>query len=71
MPVIDVLFSQMALTVYALDVLKSTGLGATASAVKSVPPGGSEDTLIEESMVLRSQPMDSIAVARMGRAINV
>jgi hypothetical protein len=44
MPAIDVLFSQMALTVYALNGRKSMGLGATASIAKSVPSGGSEDT---------------------------
>jgi hypothetical protein len=42
-PAIDVLISQMALTVYALNGRKSMGL-ATASVAKSVPSGGCEDT---------------------------
>jgi hypothetical protein len=44
MPAIAALFPQMALTMYALNVRKSMGLGATAYVAKSVPSGASEDT---------------------------
>ena len=72
MPDIDALFSQMTLTVYALHGRPSMGLGAAAAAsiAESVASGGSEVTLVE-SMIPRSQLMDSVAVARIGCAIIV
>jgi hypothetical protein len=65
MPAVNVLVSgsQMTLMACALIGRKSHGLGATAPI--AVPSLGSEDTDVEASTALRSQPMDFIAVARV------